>query len=72
MGFDNVILVFPEKEVGLGFLLNTDLTQADDDHRLYYVACSRARNRLFINLSELDDKEKVLLASRFGDVINFD
>lgn len=72
LGFDNVMLVFPEKEVGLGFLLNTDLTQADDDHRLYYVACSRARNRLFINLPELDDKEKVLLASRFGDVINFD
>jgi len=72
LGFDNVLLVFPEKEVGLGFLLNTDLTQADDDHRLYYVACSRARNRLFINLPELDEKEKVLLTSRFGSVINFD
>lgn len=72
LGFDNVLLVFPEKEVGLGFLLNTDLTQADDDHRLYYVACSRARNRLFINLPELDEKEKVLLTSRFGGVINFD
>lgn len=71
LGFDNVLLVFPEKEVGLGFLLNTDLTQADDDHRLYYVACSRARNRLFINLPELDEKEKVLLANRFGDVISF-
>lgn len=72
LGFDNVLLVFPEKDVGLQFLLNTDLQQEDDDHRLYYVACSRARNRLFINLPELDEKEKVLLTSRFGDVINFD
>lgn len=72
LGFDNVLLVFPEREVGLDFLLNTDLTQSDDDHRLYYVACSRARNRLFINLPELDENEKVLLASRFGDVISFD
>lgn len=71
LGFDNVLLVFPEKEVGLRFLLNTDLTQADDDHRLYYVACSRARNRLFINLPEFNEKEKVLLTSRYGDIINF-
>lgn len=72
LGFDNVLLVFPEKEVGLGFLLNTDLTQVDDDHRLYYVACSRARNRLFINLPEIDEKEKAILTSRFGDVVSFD
>ena len=72
LGFDNVLLVFPEKEVGLGFLLNTDLTREDDDHRLYYVACSRARNRLFINLPELDEKEKLLLKKRFGDVMSFD
>ena len=72
LGFDNVILVFPEKEVGLQFLLNTDLQQEDDDHRLYYVACSRARNRLFINLPSIDEKEKALLKTRFGDVVNID
>lgn len=71
LGFDNVLLVFPEKKVGLQFLLNTDLQQDDDDHRLYYVACSRARNRLFINLPSLDEKEKVLLKTRFGEVICF-
>lgn len=70
LGFDNVLLVFPEKKVGLAFLLNTDLTQMVDDHRLYYVACSRARNRLFINLPNLDEKEKAMLTSRFGDVLN--
>ena len=72
LGFDNVMLVFPEKEVGLQFLLNTDLQQEDDDHRLYYVACSRARNRLFINLPSIDEKEKALLKTRFGDVVNID
>lgn len=72
LGFDNVILVFPEKEVGLQFLLNTDLQQEYDDHRLYYVACSRARNRLFINLPSIDEKEKALLKTRFGDVVNID
>ena len=72
LGFDNVILVFPEKEVGLQFLLNTDLQQEYDDHRLYYVACSRARNRLFINLPSIDEKEKALLRTRFGDVVNID
>ncbi|MBP5713783.1 MAG: ATP-dependent helicase [Prevotella sp.] len=72
LGFDNVLLVFPEKEVGLGFLLNTDLAQVDDDHRLYYVASSRARNRLFINIPELEEKEKAMLTNRFGDVISFD
>lgn len=72
LGFDNVMLVFPEKEVGLQFLLNTDLHQKDDDHRLYYVACSRARNRLFINLPSIDEKEKALLKTRFGDVVNID
>ena len=72
LGFDNVILVFPEKEVGLQFLLNTDLQQEYDDHRLYYVACSRARNRLFINLPSINEKEKALLKTRFGDVVNID
>lgn len=71
LGFDNVLLVFPEKEVGLGFLIKTDLTQADDDHRLYYVACSRARNRLFINLPMLDEAEKKQLKTRFGEAIDF-
>ena len=72
LGFDNVMLVFPEKEVGLQFLMNTDLQQQDDDHRLYYVACSRARNRLFINLPSIDEKEKALLITRFGDIVNID
>lgn len=71
LGFDNVLLVLPEKDVAMDFLLHTDLQNKDDDHRLYYVACSRARNRLFINLPELSGKEKQELIGRFGDAICF-
>lgn len=71
LGFDNVLLVFPDKDVALRFLLNTDLQQKDDDHRLYYVACSRARNRLFINMPLLEDREKTDLQNRFGEIISF-
>lgn len=69
LGFDNVLLVFPEKEVALSFLMNTDLQLADDDHRLYYVACSRARNRLFINMPLLRETEMADIINRFGGVI---
>ena len=71
LGFDNVLLVLPEKDVSMNFLLRTDLQHKDDDHRLYYVACSRARNRLFINLPELSKEEKEKLIGKFGDVICF-
>ena len=71
LGFDNVLLVLPEKDVAMNFLLCTDLQNKDDDHRLYYVACSRARNRLFINLPKLSEEEKQELIGRFGDVISF-
>lgn len=36
------------------------------------MTCSRAMNWLFINLPDLDEKEKAMLTSRFGDVISFD
>ena len=71
LGFDNVLLVFPEKDVALDFLLKTNLRQENDDHRLYYVACSRTKNRLFINLPSIDENEKAQLIARFGDVIRF-
>ena len=71
LGFDNVLLVLPEKDVAMDFLLNTNLKQKDDNHRLYYVACSRARNRLFINLPDFSEEEKEKLIGKFGDVICF-
>lgn len=44
--FDNVLVVL-RKESSLEFLLNPNLD--NERHRIYYVAVSRARNRLFIN-----------------------
>ncbi|WP_271812821.1 UvrD-helicase domain-containing protein [Clostridium beijerinckii] len=45
--FDNVILIINEKE--LNFLLKPDL-EYNEEHRIDYVAISRAKERLFINI----------------------
>ena len=62
--FDNVLLVL-RKETSLEFLLNPDLN--NERHRTYYVAVSRARNRLFINTPNLSPENQRKLSS-----INFD
>lgn len=49
--FDDV-LVLMKDEVDLGILLKPNLS--DEEQRVWYVAASRAKNRLFINLPELD------------------
>lgn len=67
--FDNVLLVFEEKEKALDFLLKTDLNKAGDDHRLYYVACSRAKHRLFLSLPSLSEAEQVSLQNKFNGIL---
>lgn len=67
--FDNVILVFTNTSDALDFLLRTDLTQEKDDHRLYYVACSRARQRLFISIPSLSKDEMSYIKKRFNDLL---
>lgn len=56
--FDNVFVVIKyednseTKEIeGLSFLLNPDLKK--EEHRVYYVSLSRAKERLFINVPKL-------------------
>ena len=56
--FDNVFVILPNRddrvtneEELLRFLLTPDLNK--EDHRVYYVALSRARERLFINMPKL-------------------
>jgi DNA helicase II / ATP-dependent DNA helicase PcrA len=56
--FDNVFVILPDKadwvsneEEMLSFLLNPDLNK--EEHRVYYVALSRARKRLFVNIPKL-------------------
>ncbi len=67
--FDNVLLVFDETEKALDFLLKTDLNKTGDDHRLYYVACSRAKHRLFMSIPSLSKAEQVSLQNKFDDVL---
>src|SRR5690606_11482732 len=49
--FDNVLLVL-KQENDLNFLLNKNLYN-NEEHRVNYVGCSRARNRLFISVPSL-------------------
>lgn len=57
--FDNVLVIVKGKdgqkyseERDLGFLLNPDIN-GNEDHRVYYVACSRAKQNLFICIPEI-------------------
>ena len=58
--FDNVMLIF-EKETDINFLLSPNL-DTNEDHRVFYVAISRAKKRLFISIPTLSDSNKVKLA----------
>jgi DNA helicase-2/ATP-dependent DNA helicase PcrA len=57
--FDNLLLIIPpeEKECFMTFICDTDLGNKES-HRRYYVALSRAKKNLFVNLSDLDEGEK--------------
>ena len=57
--FDNVLVIFTE-EKALKVLLNPDIRDCESD-RVYYVAMSRARDRLFFTIPSLSpQKEKAL------------
>ena len=65
--FENVLLIIEgqinkkfNEDIGLKFIFFPDL-ENDDDHRVYYVALSRARKKLFVNIPELsnDNEEKL-------------
>ena len=57
--FNNVLVVLKDnsssfnQETKLSFLLSPDLDK--EEHRVYYVALSRAQERLFVNVPELSD-----------------
>lgn len=54
--FDNVILILDE-EKDLNFLFSPDL-DGKEEHRVFYVAMSRAKNRLFISVPTLTDANR--------------
>lgn len=58
--FDNVILILNE-EKDLNFLFAPDL-DGKEEHRVFYVAISRAKRRLFISVPTLTDANRVKLA----------
>jgi DNA helicase-2/ATP-dependent DNA helicase PcrA len=55
--FDNVLVVL-EDEMQLEQLLNAELEHQEDESRIYYVALSRARNRLFVSVPSICDANK--------------
>ena len=54
--FDNVMLIL-EKEQDLNFLFTPNLNETED-HRVFYVAMSRAKNRLFISTPTLSSANR--------------
>lgn len=60
--FPNVLLIMQpddnnyEEEKELGFLLNPDMK--NEEHRVYYVALSRAMKNLFVCVPQLSDENK--------------
>lgn len=63
--FDNVMLIL-ESEKDLKFLSEPDLTK--EEHRIMYVAASRAKNRLFISVPTLSIDSPI--NNLVGDIIN--
>ncbi|WP_408582595.1 3'-5' exonuclease, partial [Myroides odoratimimus] len=61
--FDNVLLVL-KQENDMNFLLNKDLYN-DEEHRINYVGCSRAKNRLFISVPVLSQTNQDKLRPLF-------
>lgn len=59
--FNNVLVVVPKQENNneLDFLLSPDMKK--EEHRVYYVALSRAKKRLYINIPEISSKDIDLL-----------
>lgn len=59
--FDNVMLVI-DKEADLSFLFSPNLDN-NEDHRVFYVAMSRAKNRLFISTPTLSAANRAKVAT---------
>lgn len=65
--FNNVLVILKD-ESDLNFLLNSNLTD-EEAHRIYYVAISRAKERLFINTPSIPKKSLSVLEGIFEIII---
>ncbi len=61
--FENVLLILKD-EKNLDFLWNPDLVE-NEEHRINYVAISRAKSQLFISVPALSEENEKLLVDRF-------
>ncbi|MFS0782073.1 UvrD-helicase domain-containing protein [Bacillus sp. 1P06AnD] len=67
--FENVLLIIPSLERNeLSFLLAPNMNK--EEHRVYYVALSRAKKGLYINFPNLPEAEKSTLVNIGFDVIS--
>ena len=64
--FDAVFIV--DSKYLKKFLLEPDLN-SNEEHRVFYVALSRARNRLFLQLDELKQSEEIAIKHRYPYLI---
>lgn len=62
--FDNVLVIL-KQENDLDFLLNRNLSN-NEEHRVNYVGCSRAKNRLFISVPTLSQNSQNKLKGLFN------
>lgn len=67
--FENILLVIPfdEKDKFINFVEEPNLVEKEY-HRLYYVALSRAKKKLFVNLPKINDEEESLLSKIGFDI----
>lgn len=66
--FDNVILIL-EEEKDLNFLFTPDL-DGKEEHRVFYVAMSRAKKRLFISTPMLNSDNRSKLATMPFNIVD--
>lgn len=72
LGFNNVFVVFENEKTAVDFLLCKDLekdTEEAEEHRIYYVACSRACNRLFLSIPSLSDINMKKIEDKFNNTL---
>jgi DNA helicase-2/ATP-dependent DNA helicase PcrA len=62
--FENVLLILPTED-DLKFITESNL-QTNEEHRIKYVAVSRARDKLFISVPSLDSALETQLSTNFN------
>lgn len=71
--YDNVFIMIPESDENkaLDFILNRDLRN-NESHRVFYVACSRAKKNLYINIPYLSKKTESILRTIGFNIVRID